>query len=89
MNKTENEKLGRIWLSLKEFSYCLDTLDTVSVRCDQGCAQMRFYLNSLYSYTANYFLLDNGSNIPIGGNLYPALKELVLHSTNSFPLAEY
>ena len=78
MDKLANEKLMRICISLKEFSYCLDTLDIVSLSCDQGCAEMRFYLNSLYSYTANYFLLDNGTNNPIGGNLYPVLKELGL-----------
>ena len=39
---------------------------------------MRFYMNSLYSYIANYFLLDNGVNDPIGGNLYPALEEIGL-----------
>ena len=68
-------------MSLKEFCYCLDTLNTISNNCEQGCAQMRFYINSLYLYTANYFLLDNDTNIPIGGNLYPALKDLSLEKS--------
>ncbi len=81
MNPDDIEKLKNIYISLKEFCYGLDTLDKISENCDQSSAMMRFYMNSLYSYTANYFLLDNGVNIPIGGNLYPALKDMGLEES--------
>jgi len=78
MNSEEIQKLNLICISLKEFCYGLDSLDKSSQNSDQGSPKMRFYMNSLYSYTANYFLLDNGINDPIGGNLYPALEEIDL-----------
>lgn len=78
MEPKQIEKLGIICITLQEFCYALDTLDSISDDCEPGCAKIRFYMNSLYSYVANFFLLDNGSNIPIAGNLYPALKELGL-----------
>jgi len=81
MNPENFEKLGNIVISLKEFCYGLDTLDKISNNCAQSSAIMRFYMSSLYSYTANYFLLNNGTNIPIGGNLYPALKDLELEES--------
>lgn len=78
MNKEQVEKLGFIILSLKEFCYGLDRLDEISDQVEQSSALMRFYMNSLYEYTARYLLLDKQENVPVGGNLYPALKELSL-----------
>jgi len=78
MHEEQIEKLGHIVFSLKEFCYGLDRLDEISEEVEQGCAQMRFYMNSLYEYTARYFLLNKQEDLPIGGNLYPALKELGL-----------
>jgi len=81
MNHKNIEKLSNIVISLKEFCYGLDTLDEISNNCAQSSSMMRFYMSSLYSYTTNYFLLNNGTNIPIGGNLYPALKDLGLEES--------
>lgn len=80
MNQEDIQKLGHICFSLKEFCYGLDSLDEASYNSEQGSSKMRFYMNSLYSYAANYFLLNNDVNDPIGGNLYPALKEIGLEN---------
>ena len=78
MDEEQVEKLGLIVFSLKEFCYGLDKLDEISEQVEQGSAQMRFYMNSLYEYSARYYLLYNKDNLPIEGNLYPTLKELGL-----------
>ncbi len=78
MNKDQTNRLAFIFTSLKEFSYCLDRLNNVSDTCKPGSAMMRFYLNSIYSYVANYLLLSKKENEVLGGNLYPALKDLGL-----------
>jgi len=78
MNKEQIEKLQMIVSSLKEFCYGLKRLDEISTISEQGSARMRFYMNGLYEYTAKYYLLYKKEYLPIGGNLYPALKELGL-----------
>ncbi len=78
MNKEQVEKLSLIVMSLKEFSYGLDRLDEISENVQQGSAQMRFYLNTLYEHVARYFLLYKKETDLLGGNLYSALKELGL-----------
>ena len=80
MNKEQIEKLSLVVVSLKEFSYGLDRLDKISIYSEQGSAQMRFYLNTLYEYIARYFLLYKKEKEPLGGNLYSALKELELEN---------
>lgn len=78
MDSEQIKKLNFIVFSLKEFCYGLDKLDEISGQVDQGSAQMRFYMNSLYEYSARYLLIDKKDDLPIGGNLYPALEELGL-----------
>jgi len=78
MNEEQIEKLRLIVFSLKEFCYGLDKLDEISEQVEQGSAQMRFYMNSLYEYSARYYLLDKKDCLSIGGNLYPALSKLDL-----------
>lgn len=78
MDTRQIERLNMVVSSLKEFCYGLDRLDEISMVSEQGSAQMRFYMNSLYEYTAKYYLLYKKISLPIGGNLYPALKELGL-----------
>ena len=80
MNEEQIEKLSLIVVSLKEFSYGFDRLDEIAKHAQQGSAQMRFYLNTLYEYIARYFLLYKKETEPLGGNLYSALKELGLES---------
>ena len=80
MNKEQIEKLSLIVMSLKEFSYGLDRLDEIAEQTEQGSAQMRFYLNTLYEQIARYFLLYKKETEPLGGNLYSALKGLGLES---------
>ena len=78
LNKKQIEKLGLIIFSLKEFCYGLDRLDEISEQVEQGSVRMRFYMSSLYEYSTRYYLLNKSSDLPIGGNLYPVLRELGL-----------
>ncbi|MHB8276161.1 MAG: hypothetical protein ACYDIA_00700 [Candidatus Humimicrobiaceae bacterium] len=80
MDEEQIEKLSFIVFSLKEFCYGLDRLDKISDQVEQGSAQMRFYMTSLYEYSARYLLIDKRENLPIGGILYPALEELGLEN---------
>jgi hypothetical protein len=50
-------------VSLKEFSYGLARLNEVAKGAPAGTAIIRFYMNSLYQYASNYFLVGGGNKL--------------------------
>jgi hypothetical protein len=83
LNSTEHERFGLMLVSLKEFSYGYETADALSDEVPEGSAPMRFFMNSLYQYCANYFLVGGGNKlrnllIQLGsGDLLKAIDDLL------------
>lgn len=49
--------------SLKEFSYGCERGDALSQEVPAGSASLRFYMNALYQYCANYFLVGGSRKL--------------------------
>ncbi len=49
--------------SLKEFSYGYERADQVAGEFPAGAPILRFYMNSLYQYCANYYLVGGGNKL--------------------------
>ena len=59
----EREQISLMLVSLKEFSYGFDRADEVAAEVLAGCARLRFYMNALYHYCANYFLVGGAHKL--------------------------
>ena len=63
LNRTDRERVQLMVVSLKEFSFGFDMADRLSTEVEQGSAAMRFYMNSLYQYCCNYYLVGGANKL--------------------------
>ena len=63
LKRTDQERVQLMVVSLKEFSFGFDMADRLSTEVEQGSAPMRFYMNSLYQYCCNYYLVGGANKL--------------------------
>jgi hypothetical protein len=63
LNRTDRERVQLMLFSLKEFSFGYETADHLSDAVEEGSAAMRFYMNSLYQYCCNYYLVGGPNKL--------------------------
>jgi hypothetical protein len=63
LSKSDRKRVQLMIVSLKEFSFGFDTGERMSTEVEQGSAPMRFYLNSLYQYRCNYYLVGGAHKL--------------------------
>lgn len=59
----EKEQIRLILVSLREFSYGFERADSVASEVAAGSSMLRFYMNALYQYCANYFLVGGAHKL--------------------------
>jgi hypothetical protein len=59
--------------TLKQVMYGFEKIDALGPEVAPGSPMIAFYLNSIYNYIAQLFLLDSKKK-PMGGSIYSALK---------------
>lgn len=76
---TDDEQIQLMVLigTLHSFCYGAERLDEVSLVTGPDSTPVRFYINSLYHYTAALYLLDKHQD-PIGGMVYKTLQPMAL-----------
>lgn len=60
--------------AVKQFSFGFEQLNGIADDYADGTPPKAFYLSALYNYVAVFYLLDKKDK-PMGGALYPALKQ--------------
>jgi|GEM_PF-1920949 len=63
LSKSDRKRVQLMIVSLMEFSFGFDTGERISTEVEQGSAAMRFYLNSLYQYCCNYYLVGGANKL--------------------------
>jgi hypothetical protein len=63
LKKGDRERVQLMLFSLKEFAFGFDMADRLSDGVEQGSAAMRFYMNSLYQYCCNYYLVGGANKL--------------------------
>lgn len=63
LNSTEREQIQLMLVSLKEFCYGFDRLESIAGELEPGVATIRFYFNSLYQYVGNYYLVGGANKL--------------------------
>lgn len=92
LNATDRERVQLMLVSLKEFCFRYDVADRISTEMEQGCAAMRFCMNSLCQYCCNYHVVGGGNKLmnvlkEIGsGDLLSARNALLLQVTVNDPI---
>jgi hypothetical protein len=63
LSQREKEQIQLMLFSLKEFSYGFEKGDVVASEVPAGSAILRFYMNALYQYCANYYLVGGAHKL--------------------------
>ena len=63
LTNIQKEQVEMLLSSLKEFSYGFERADLITDQCKPASATIRFYMNSLFQYCANYYLGDGGNKL--------------------------
>lgn len=90
----EQEQLKMMLLSLQEFSYGFEQADSIAQEVKPGSAALRFYMNSLYQYCCNYFLVGGANKLSnilcnVGfGDLLDPINEVLSRPMGSMTFGE-
>lgn len=63
LSRSDRKRVQLMIVSLMEFSFGFDTGERMSTEVEQGSAAMRFYMNSLYQYSCNYYLVGGANKL--------------------------
>jgi hypothetical protein len=94
LTNTEKEQVTMMLISLQEFSYGFERADAIADEVAPRSATLRFYMNSLYQYCCNYFLVGGANKLSnvlqsIGsGDLLEPVREVLDRTMGSSTFGE-